>query len=102
MADPVTSLLCQAEPLASLSILHLTPATREKLAQGQLSVVAYPNEYGGFVYVGPRGEDLPEEADLRAIFELARCAALIWLKFDVDAVVIGGLPVFDADAASTG
>jgi hypothetical protein len=95
MADPVASLLQQAEPLASLSISHLTPASRRKLAEGRLSVHSYPNDYGGFVYVGVRGDNLPEEADLLVIFDVAMRTELIWLKFDADAAVIDGLPVFE-------
>ena len=97
MDDPVARLLQQAEPLASLSISHLTPASRHKLAEGRLSVHSYPNDYGGFVYVGVRGDNLPEEADLLAIFEVATRAELIWLKFDADAAVIDDLPVFEDD-----
>ena len=97
MTDPVASLLQQAEPLASLSISHLTPASRQKLADGQLSVHSYPNDYGGFVYVGVRGDNVPEEADLRAIFDVAVRAGLIWLKFDADAEVVDDLPVFDGE-----
>ena len=97
MANPVPSLLQQTEPLASLSISHLTTVSRHKLAEGELSVHSYPNEYGGFVYVGVRGDNIPDEPDLRAIFEVAVRAGLIWLKFDADAVVIDGLPVFDDD-----
>lgn len=97
MADTVSSLLQQAEPLASLSISHLTPASRHMLAEGRLSVHSYPNDYGGFVYVGVRGDNLPEETDLIAIFEVAMRAELIWLKFDADAAIIDGLPVFDDD-----
>jgi hypothetical protein len=97
MADPIANLLQQAEPLASLSIAHLTPASRRMLAQGELSDHSYPNDYGGFVYVGVHGDQLPEEADLLVIVEIARRAELIWLKFDADAAVIDGLPVFDDD-----
>jgi hypothetical protein len=76
----VASLLQLAEPLAALSITHLTPSTRQKLAADDLSVNAYPNEYGGFVYVGaPRYS--------------------VWLKFDSDAAIVDGLPVFDEEGA---
>ena len=95
MADPIANLLRQAEPLASLSISHLTPASRCKLAEGRLSVHAYPNDYGGFIYVGVRGDNRPEETDLLAIFEVAMRAELIWLKFDADAAIIDGLPIFE-------
>jgi len=46
------ALLQLSEPLAALSITHLTTDTRQKLAADDLSVNAYPNDYGGFVYVG--------------------------------------------------
>ena len=67
----VASLLQLAEPLAALSITHLTPSTRQKLAADDLSVNAYPNEFGGFVYVGAPRYNVPAEADLAAIFEVA-------------------------------
>ncbi len=52
MEEPaVASLQAQAEPLAALSISHLSPSTRLKLADDQLSVNAYPTESGGVIYV---------------------------------------------------
>lgn len=98
MADALKNLIFQMEPMAALSTAHLSSVTLEKLTQGTLSVFAYPNDYGGFVYVGPPGENLPDEPDLYVIFELARRARLIWLKFDADAGVVEGLPIFDTDA----
>lgn len=92
----VTRLCEQAEPLAELSISHLTWPTRLKLAGDELSVNAYPTEYGGFVYVGAPRHRIPVEADLAAIFELAERAGVVWLKFDGEAAVIDGLPVFEA------
>ena len=50
---PATGLRQQAEMLASLSLKHLSSATRNKLADDDLSVNAYPTDCGGFVYVGP-------------------------------------------------
>lgn len=47
----VATLLQLAEPLVALSITHLTPATRAKLAADDLSINAYPSDYGGLVYV---------------------------------------------------
>jgi hypothetical protein len=35
------------------------------------------------------------EADLAAIFGVAEQAGIVWLKFDSEAAVIDGLPVFD-------
>lgn len=91
----VTSLRQQAEPLAALSSAHLTPATRDKLIGNDLSVNVYPTAHGGFVYVGSPRYDIPAEADLAAVFEVAERAGIVWLKFDVDSAVIDGLPVFD-------
>jgi len=91
----VTSLRQQAEPLAALSSAHLTPVTRQKLIGNDLSVNAYPTAEGGFVYVGSPRYDIPMEADLAALFELAERAGVVWLKFDAQAAIIDGLPVFD-------
>lgn len=91
----VTSLRQQAEPLAALSNAHLTSATRQKLIGNDLSVNAYPSAEGGFVYVGSPRYDIPTEADLAAIFEVAERAGVVWLKFDAEAAVIESLPVFD-------
>jgi hypothetical protein len=94
MNNPIWNLLRQMEPLSALSISHLTSTTRFKLAQGKLSVPSYPNDYGGFVYVGVRGDAIADEADLQSIIDVARSASLIWLKFDADAEVVDGLPIF--------
>ena len=37
---------------------------------------------------------MPSEADLASIFEAAAQAGIVWLKFDCEAPVIDGLPVF--------
>ncbi|MFY9513773.1 MAG: hypothetical protein WAQ05_22660 [Rubrivivax sp.] len=84
----------QAEPLAALSLLHLTPATRQKLLDDELSVNAYPTAFGGLVFVGKPRYSLPAEPDLALIFEAAEQAGIVWLKFDREAAVIDGLPVF--------
>ena len=91
----VASLRAQAEPLASLSISHLSPSTRLKLADDDLSVNAYPTDCGGIIYVGAPRYRIPTEADLATIFEVAEQAGIVWLKFDGEAAVIDGLPVFD-------
>jgi phenylpropionate dioxygenase-like ring-hydroxylating dioxygenase large terminal subunit len=90
----VTSLHQQAESLAALSSAHLTSATRQKLIANDLSVNAYPTAHGGFVYVGSPRYDIPTEADLAAVFEVAERAGIVWLRFDADSAVIDGLPVF--------
>ena len=91
----VASLQAQAEPLASLSISHLSSSTRLKLADDDLSVNAYPTDCGGVIYVGVPRYRVPTEADLATIFEVAEQAGIAWLKFDSEAAVIDGLPVFD-------
>lgn len=83
-----------AEPLAALSLTHLTPATRQKLREDDLSVNAYPTDFGGFVFVGSPRYRLPTESDLAAIFQLAQQAGIVWLKFDSEAPVIEELPTF--------
>ena len=91
----VESLRAQTESLASLSISHLSPSTRLKLADDALSVNAYPTDCGGVIYVGAPCYRIPTEADLAAIFTVAEQAGIAWLKFDSEAAVIDGLPVFD-------
>ena len=91
----VESLRAQAESLASLSIAHLSPGTRLKLADDELSVNAYPTDCGGIIYVGAPCYRMPTEADLAKIFEVAEQAGIAWLKFDSEAAVFYGLPVFD-------
>lgn len=80
------------EPLLAISIEHLRPETRQALANDALSTHAYPNEYGGFIYVGM---STPKEPELAAIFEAVRCIDVVWIKFDVDAEVVEGFPTFD-------
>jgi hypothetical protein len=91
----VGRLLALTEPLAALSICHLTATTRQKLADDDLSVNVYPNDYGGFVYVGSEPYNVPVESDMAMIFELAKLAGIVWLKFDSDAAILDGLPVFE-------
>ena len=92
---PVARPRAQAELLASLSISHLSSSTRLKLADDELSVNAYPTDCGGIIYVGAPRYRMPTEADLATIFEVAEQAGIVWLKFDSEAAVIDGLPVFD-------
>jgi hypothetical protein len=83
-----------AEPLVSLSVGHLTGATRHKLATDQLSVSAYPSGFGGFVYVGIPRYDTPEEPDLAMLFEIAERSGVAWLNFDVSGATVDGLPLY--------
>ena len=91
----VASLRAQAEPLAALSMSHLSSSTRLKLADDDLSVNAYPTDAGGFVYVGTPRYRIPTEPDLAAIFEAAEQAGVAWLMFDREAALVDGLPVFE-------
>lgn len=84
-----------AEPLVALSLSHLTPSTRLRLEADELSVNAYPTEFGGLVFVGAPCHRHPLEADLAPIFEAAGQAGIVWLKFDCEAPVIAGLPTFE-------
>ncbi len=97
----IAALKAHTDPLATLSLSHLSPSTRLKLADDELSVNAYPTDYGGIVFVGAPCYRIPEEADLAAIFEVAEQAGIVWLKFDSEAAVIDGLPIFEMpDSAS--
>lgn len=90
----VTYLRTQAEPLAAISLSHLSSNTRLKLADNDLSVNAYPTDCGGIIYVGAPRHHIPTETDLAAIFEIAELAGIVWLKFDSEAPVIDGLTIF--------
>ncbi len=91
----VAALKAHIEPLAALSLSHLSSSTRLKLADDELSVNAYPTDHGGIVFVGAPLYRIPEEADLAAIFKVAELAGIVWLKFDNEAAVINDLPVFE-------
>ena len=91
----VTHLRTLAEPLAAISLSHLSSNTRLKLADDDLSVNAYPTDCGGILYVGAPRHRIPTESDLAAIFEIAELAGIVWLKFDSEAAVINGLPIFE-------
>lgn len=83
-----------AEPLVALSTTHLTKATQRGLADDELSVNAYPSDFGGLVYVGIPPYSTPAEPDLASIFGVAGKAGIAWLKFDADAPVVDGLTVY--------
>ena len=74
--DCIEGLREQAESLVALSLSHLTPATQERLQADDLSVNAYPTDFGGFVYVGAPRHRHPAEADLASIFEAAEQAGV--------------------------
>lgn len=90
----VTTLRELAEPLATISLTHLSPETRQKLKDDELSVNAYPTGPGGLVFVGAPRHQVPAEEDLAALFESAEQAGIVWLLFDDEGEVVDGLPVF--------
>lgn len=83
-----------AEPLISLSLWHLHPATRELLRRNALSVNAYPTELGGLVFVGSPRQRIPAESDLDLLTQLAEQSGIAWILFDAEGPPIDGLPVF--------
>lgn len=89
------SVLACAEPMIALSTEHLHPDNRQRLIDGALSVVTYPNEYGGFVHVGPASENTPSEPELAPLFEVVRSVGIGWIKFDRDAPVVDGFTTFE-------
>ena len=97
---PAPGLQRHTEPLAAISIANLRPSTRQRLADGGLSVIDYPNDYGGFVYVDPKEEHTPQETELANLLAIARRAGIVWIKFDCDAPAVDGVPVFDDKEAS--
>jgi hypothetical protein len=84
-----------AESITVLSSTHLRAVTRAKLHENDLSLNAYPTEFGGLVYVGSPPHRVPVETDLALIVELSAQAGIEWLFFDSEGPVIDGLPVFD-------
>lgn len=53
-------------------------------------MIAYPNDYGGFVYVGSADENVPDEPELIPIFAAAQAVGIVWIKFDADAEAVEG------------
>ena len=98
----IASLRELAEPMVALSLAHLTPATRHKLRHDKLTVNAYPTAFGGLVFVGAPRYRAPAEPDLARIFEAAEQAGIVWLKFDTEAAIIDGLPVFTKPGPDAG
>ncbi|HQR21627.1 MAG TPA: hypothetical protein PKV98_12210, partial [Burkholderiaceae bacterium] len=84
-SSPIATLRELAEPLAALSLDHLSPQTRKRLREDDLSVNAYPNAFGGLVFVGKPCQNVPTEADLATLFDAAEQAGIVWLLFDHEA-----------------
>lgn len=95
MTDDMSTRLRElAEPLVSLSLWHLQPATRELLQRNALSINAYPTELGGLVFVGSPRQRIPAESDLDLLTQLAEKSGIAWILFDAEGPPIDGLPVF--------
>ncbi len=89
-----------AESITVLSLTHLQPVTRAKLHENDLSVNAYPTEFGGLVYIGSPPHRTPVETDLALIAGLSARAGIEWLLFDSEGPVVEGLPVFESQQST--
>lgn len=89
-----------AESITALLLSHLQPATRAKLHRNDLSVNAYPTQFGGLVYVGSPPHRTPVETDLALIAGLSAHAGIEWFFFDAEGPVVDGLPVFDSEQST--
>lgn len=87
------------EPLVALSTAHLRQETAQRLAEDGLDILCYPNEYGGFIYVGDSQETIYPE--LQTILRAAQADGIVWLKFDADAAEVPGLETFEWHYPST-
>lgn len=94
--DTIQRLRELVEPMASVSLSHLHPATRGLLLRNALSVNVYPTEVGGLLYVGTPRQRIPAEQDLDVVTRFAEKARIAWLLFDAEAPIVEGLPVFSA------
>lgn len=88
MTEPTT------ETLMVVSTAQLGEAGAKWLALGGPGATLYPNEYGGFMFVGydtaPDFEDcVPAEVAHVAAWAWARSVA--WVKFDPDGAMVPGL-----------
>lgn len=77
----------QVETLLAISTHQLQPASMEWLSAGGKGAILYPNEYGGFMFVGY--PDCPDfdavvPAEIARLAENAWRAGLMWIKFDPD------------------
>lgn len=88
------------EPLVALSTAHLRQETAQRLADDELDILCYPNEYGGFIYVGA-DENISQYPELNTILCAARADGIVWLKFDADAAEVPGLETFEWHYPST-
>lgn len=82
-----------AEPLVALTTAHLRKETAQRMADGELDILCYPNEYGAFIYVGD--EQHTTHPELQAIIVAAQADGIVWLKFDCDAAEVPGLEIFE-------
>lgn len=81
----------QVDRVLTLSTAHLPPHLLKALSDNDLGIVAYPNDYGGFVYT----DELSEHEELDRITALAQKLECDWIKFDCDACIVEELEVFE-------
>lgn len=88
----------EQEALAAVSTVHLSDEGRQWLESGMQGAVGYPNEYGGFMYVGEASQVLESgalPAEVGEVVAWAREHGLVWVKFDADGCEVEGLRRFD-------
>ena len=83
------------ELLLPLSTAHITQATLDAI---ETHAIAYPNEYGAFVYVNDEILE-PVPQDLKTVFDYANAHSIRWVKFDRDAPELDGLPTYEWEPA---
>lgn len=87
------------EGMVAVCTSHVRPESLEWLLGGAAGAIVYPNEYGGFMYVGDpqthgaEGEKVPEE--VKTIARWARQHGMAWVKFDPDGHVVPALETFE-------
>jgi hypothetical protein len=87
----------EIEKLIALSSAHVDRVTMEMIAEHDAGVIAYPNEYGAFLWIGELFVLDPEKTpeDLAAVIEFARRQDCDWIKLDRDGQVSDELKTYD-------
>ena len=92
------------EPMTTISCSHVPPSVRVALLNDGQDVQTwglpvYTNEFGAFI--GIVKACVPSDrapASLKAIYEWAAAIDICWVKLDVDAAPVNGLPMYgDSD-----
>lgn len=83
-----------------LSTGHLTPETRQRIDDGEISirsVYPHPDGYGWLIYVLPEDYEFDGPADLGKVLEYARHLDCDYVLFDCDGLRIANLPRYEED-----